>query len=157
MGGLLSDHANKKMGKLRGRYLVQLGHLGVEGILLIIFPFVTNFVGSVFIFIAASMMATFAVGSTSALVPYVDKEVVGSVAGIVGMSGGLGGIFLITLSSYLDYTLASVICGSSVLLSAFLALFLQLDGKDASKTTTTLVLRTCEEGEDVASLREPMN
>ena len=104
MGGLLSDRANRKMGKLRGRYLVQFAHLVVEGILLIIFPFVKNFVGSVFIFITASMMATFAVGSTSALVPYVDKEVVGSVAGIVGMASGLGGIFLITLSSYLDYT-----------------------------------------------------
>lgn len=143
MGGLLSDRANKKMGKLRGRYLVQLGHLAAEGILLIIFPFVRNFGGSVFIFITASMMATFAVGSTSALVPYVDKEVVGSVAGIVGMSGGLGGIFLITLESYLDYTLASVICGSSVLLSAFLALLLQLDGKDKALINQT------EEGEDV--------
>ena len=60
-------------------------------------------------------------------------------AGIVGMSGGLGGIFLITLTSYLDYTLASVICGSSVLLSAFLALLLQLDGKEINHT----------EGEDV--------
>ena len=57
-------------------------------------------------------------------------------AGIVGMSGGLGGIFLITLSSYLDYTLTSVICGSCTLISAFLALSLQLDGKEPVTTTT---------------------
>ena len=91
IGGLLSDTANKKMGKLRGRYLVQLGNLGLEGVLIIIFPFVKNLGVSAFIFISASMFATWAVGSTSALVPYVDREVVGSVAGIIGFCGGLGG------------------------------------------------------------------
>ena len=136
--------------------MVQFAHLAVEGILLIIFPFVKNFVGSVFIFMTASMMATFAVGSTSALVPYVDKEVVGSVAGIVGMCSGLGGMFLITLSSYLDYTLASVICGSVVLLSGFLALLLELDGKDTgnndnfdTQDQNKALINHSEEGEDV--------
>ena len=58
------------MGKLRGRYLVQLGNLGLEGVLIIIFPFVEklgvsaeNELGvSAFIFISASMFATWAVG-----------------------------------------------------------------------------------------------
>lgn len=132
IGGLLSDCANKKMGRLRGRYLVQLGHLVMEGILLIIFPFVKNLGASAFLFITASMMATWAVGSTSALVPYVDKECTGSVAGIVGFFGGAGGILMISLSEYVSYMLTCVICGSLVLLSAFLALLLQLDDEDTS-------------------------
>ena len=132
IGGLLSDTANKKMGKLRGRYLVQLGNLGLEGVLIIIFPFVKNLGVSAFIFISASMFATWAVGSTSALVPYVDREVVGSVAGIIGFCGGLGGILMIVLTEYLSYTSTCIICGSLVLLSAFLALLLHLDGKDKS-------------------------
>ena len=128
------------MGKLRGRYLVQLGNLGLEGVLIIIFPFVEklgvsaeNELGvSAFIFISASMFATWAVGSTSALVPYVDREVVGSVAGIIGFAGGLGGILMIALTTHLSYTSTCIICGTLVLLSAFLALLLQLDGKDKS-------------------------
>jgi len=133
IGGLLSDTANKKMEKLRGRYLVQLGNLGLEGVLIIIFPFSKNLGLSAFIFISASMFATLAVGSTSALVPYVDKEVVGSVAGIIGFFGGLGGILLIALTSQLSYTTSCIICGSLVILSGFLALSLQLDGKDTSE------------------------
>ena len=69
--------------------------------------------------------------------PYVDKEVVGSVAGIIGFFGGLGGILLIALTSQLSYTTSCIICGSLVILSGFLALSLQLDGKDTSENNIT--------------------
>jgi len=71
-------------------------------------------------------------------VPYVDKEVVGSVAGIIGFFGGLGGILLIALTSQLSYTTSCIICGSLVILSGFLALSLQLDGKDTSENNIIL-------------------
>jgi NNP family nitrate/nitrite transporter-like MFS transporter len=135
VGGLISDRANTKMG-LRGRYLVQLANLGLEGILLVIFPFVTNFGASAFIFIAASMMATWAVGSTGAMVPYVDREVVGSVSGIVGFGGGLGGIFMLLLYSAVGYKLCCVIMGTLVIISACMSLLLRLDDGDTNNIAT---------------------
>ena len=126
LGGLLSDRANKKMG-LKGRYCVQFTHLVLEGVLLIIFPFVKNFYASSVIFIFASMMATWAVGSTSALVPYVDRAATGSVAGIVGFNGGLGGILMILISKTLGDTYAFSVLGTLVILAACLSFFLRLD------------------------------
>ena len=123
----MSDHANKRMGSLTGRYYVQFANLGLAGLLFIIFPFIYTFSASVAIFVCASMMTTWSVGSTSALLPYVDRAATGSVAGIVGFCGGLGGILFIHLTSTLGDTYGFVIMGILVILAACLSFLLRLD------------------------------
>ena len=112
--------------------MVQLANLALEGILLVIFPFVTNFGASSFIFVATSMMATWAVGSTGALIPYVDREVVGSVSGIIGFFGGLGGILMLLLYSTVGFKLCCIIMGTLVIIFALMSLCLRLDDGNAN-------------------------
>ena len=128
VGGLISDRATQKTVDLKGRYMTQFGMLVVEGALFVALPFVVeSFAGTTTVFLLASMMATWATGSTFALVPYVDKEATGSVAGIVGFLGGLGGILLILLVENVGYHTGFIIAGSLVMLSGFASFLLRID------------------------------
>lgn len=128
VGGLISDRATQKTVDLKGRYMTQFGLLAVEGALFVALPFVVDsFAGSATMFLLASMMATWAAGSTFALVPYVDREATGSVAGIVGFLGGLGGILLILLVDHLGSHTGFIIAGSLVMLSGCASFLLRID------------------------------
>jgi len=130
VGGLISDKATQKTVDLRGRYMTQFCLLIVEGALFVTLPFVVkSFAGSATIFLLASMSASWAAGSTFALVPYADKEATGSVAGIVGFMGGLGGILVILLVEKLDYRMGFIISGSLVVLSGCMSFLLRMDHK----------------------------
>jgi len=88
LGGLLSDKLNIKMG-LRGRLLVQFILLFCQGVCLLVFGFMSNWEGALFVMLCLSIFSLGAAGSTFSLVPYVVPENIGIVSAIIGAGGNL--------------------------------------------------------------------
>mmetsp|Transcript_31565 Transcript_31565/g.48070 ORF Transcript_31565/g.48070 Transcript_31565/m.48070 type:complete len:628 (+) Transcript_31565:133-2016(+) len=91
LGGYTSDKLNDKMG-MKGRILVHMLYLILEGIFIFCFAVVRND-----LWLAIVMLAIFSIfvqgaeGATYAIVPYVSRSS-GSVSGIVGAGGPAGAI-----------------------------------------------------------------
>jgi NNP family nitrate/nitrite transporter-like MFS transporter len=91
LGGIVSDRCYKGWG-LRGRVLLLGGTIFCEGLALMLFsqmrwlPFAIGAMMLTGVFIKMSNGATYAV------VPFVNKKALGSVAGIVGAGGNLGSV-----------------------------------------------------------------
>ena len=91
LGGFLSDILNSKRG-MRGRLWLQTLSLLTEGALVIVFSKTLTLGGAIAAMIAFSIFVQAAEGSTYGIVPYVNPSVTGSVSGIVGAGGNVGGV-----------------------------------------------------------------
>ncbi|WP_267359939.1 MULTISPECIES: MFS transporter [unclassified Methylobacterium] len=91
LGGLLSDRVARTNG-LDGRMWLLFGLMMGEGIFLVAF----SQAGAVGLAIAAMLVfglfTHMACGSLYALVPFIDRKVLGGVAGIIGAGGNIGGV-----------------------------------------------------------------
>lgn len=91
LGGFASDKASAKL-KMRGRILVQMGLLILEGICIFIFAEMGNLAASIVMLTIFSIFVQGAEGSTYGIVPYVNTASPGAVAGIVGAGGPTGAV-----------------------------------------------------------------
>lgn len=91
LGGLASDDANRKRG-LAGRKQVQFTLLCLEGAMVIVLSRMTHLGASLAVYILVAIAAQAAGGSTFGLVPYVNDAYTGTVTGLVGAGGNLGGV-----------------------------------------------------------------
>jgi NNP family nitrate/nitrite transporter-like MFS transporter len=91
LGGAISDRVNKSRG-LVGRIVVLWLYLLLEGIVFILFASIDDLTGSIGMLMAFSLFVQGAEGATFAVVPYVDILNKGSVSGLVGAGGNLGGV-----------------------------------------------------------------
>lgn len=127
IGGFCSDMANSRSG-IRGRLWCQVLMLVGEGLLVIIFSCTRTLGGAIFVMVLFSISVQAAEGSTFGIVPYVDSTVTGSVAGIVGAGGNVGGVCFALLFRAFKYRSAFLWMGCTVLASAFWTLFLAIPG-----------------------------
>ncbi len=67
-------------------------------------------------------------GSTYAIVPYVDYAVTGSIAGVVGAGGNVGGVIFSLLFREFDNRTSFLVMGCLVLASAFLTALIAVPG-----------------------------
>jgi len=77
---------------MRGRILVQMGLLILEGVFIFIFAEMTNLAASIVMLTLFSICVQGAEGSTYGIVPYVNRVSPGAVAGIVGAGGPAGAV-----------------------------------------------------------------
>ncbi|CAG8469214.1 11555_t:CDS:2, partial [Cetraspora pellucida] len=102
-GGMLSDFGNRGFGTgtkedkfyngMRGRLLCQFLALFLEGVLLLAFRFSLNTLASaIVVMIFFSYFTQAGCGTTYGIAPYIDPEIYGTVAGLIGTGGTLGGI-----------------------------------------------------------------
>lgn len=122
LGGMLSDKINIKKG-LNGRVLVLGCCILLEGIGILIFASMDVLIFSVVSMIGFALFVKMSNGATYAVVPFVNKNAVGSVAGIVGAGGNIGAVMMGFLfkSESLTYNDAFSIIGYCVLGIAILA------------------------------------
>ena len=125
MGGLVSDHLNIKMG-LRGRLLLQMLLLILEGALIIVFANSGSLTGAVVTMCVFSIFTQAAEGAIYGVVPYVSKLYTGSVAGFVGSGGNVGSVVYGFLFRHLEYRMAFVIMGCIVIASSILTCLIQV-------------------------------
>jgi len=90
-GGIISDWANTKM-QVRGRLIVHMIILFLEGILLVIFSRMDQLGGAIFMLVCFSCFVQAAEGTTYSIVPYVNPESTGAVTGVVGAGGNFGAV-----------------------------------------------------------------
>ncbi|RIB26967.1 nitrate high affinity transporter [Gigaspora rosea] len=91
-GGIVSDYANKKFG-IRGRLLSQVSVLLLEGIFLIIFRFsINSLTSAIVVMIFFSFFTQAGCGTTYSIAPYIDPPIYGTIAGLIGTGGTLGGL-----------------------------------------------------------------
>ncbi len=91
VGGLISDRV-AKVGGLDARTKLLFALMIGEGIFLIAFSQATTVVMAVAMMIAFGLFTHMACGSLYALVPFIDRKVLGGVCGVIGAGGNLGGV-----------------------------------------------------------------
>ncbi len=121
MGGILSDKFGIKFG-LKGRVMFLGVVLFIEGIALIVFSQMAVLWLAVGAMIAFSLFVQMSEGATYSVVPFINRRVLGSVAGIVGAGGNAGAVafgFLFRAES-ISYQEGLLFIGAAVILSAAL-------------------------------------
>ena len=90
-GGLLSDRVAKSRG-LDGRTWLLFGLLVGEGVFLIAFSQSSGVVSAISMMLVFGLFTHMACGSLYALVPFIDRKVLGGVCGVIGAGGNIGGV-----------------------------------------------------------------
>ncbi|DAZ97545.1 TPA: hypothetical protein N0F65_003031 [Lagenidium giganteum] len=91
IGGIVSDVANRRHG-MCGRKWIQFVYLCVEGALVLALSQVRSLGGCIALYVLTAMAAQGSGGSTFGIVPYVNELHTGSVTGLVGAGGNVGGV-----------------------------------------------------------------
>jgi NNP family nitrate/nitrite transporter-like MFS transporter len=126
-GGFVSDMSNAKRG-MRGRLIWQTLALSLQGIMLIIFSKSLTLGGAVINMIVLSIFVQSTEGSTYGIVPYVNPCVTGSIAGIVGAGGNIGGVCFGLLFTHFDYRQSFIIMGYVNVCSILFIAFINIKG-----------------------------
>ena len=127
VGGVVSDALHESMG-MRGRLIVQTILLLFEGAAVLIFSTTDTLGGAILALVFFSLFVQAAEGASYGIVPYVNPRYMGSVSGIVGAGGNVGAVLFGLGFREFDYRTAFVLMGGSVLLSAFLSVFINIKG-----------------------------
>jgi NNP family nitrate/nitrite transporter-like MFS transporter len=91
LGGLLSDKVARTKG-LDGRTWLLFGLMIGEGVFLLAFSQSDSVLAAVSMMIVFGLFTHMACGSLYALVPFIDRKVLGGVCGIIGAGGNIGGV-----------------------------------------------------------------
>ena len=122
LGGTAGDKFGSQWG-LHGRAMLLFVMLFCEGIALMFFSQMTALAAALPALIAFSLFVQVSEGATFSIVPFVNKQALGAVAGIVGAGGNAGALaagFLLKESTAWPATLLGL--GTIVTLASFLAL-----------------------------------
>lgn len=130
LGGFTSDMANAKFG-MRGRLWVQAIVLFLEGVMAVMFSTTSTLGGAITAMVVLSILVQAATGSTYGIVTYVDSAATGSVAGIVGAGGNVGGVVFAFIFREYDYHPSFSLLGFVVMASATITAFLSIKGHAA--------------------------
>lgn len=127
IGGYSSDKMNAKLG-MRGRLIVQMVLLAVEGALIFVFAYTNTLAVSIVVLVFFSTFVQAAEGSTYGIVPYVDPPSTGSISGIVGAGGNIGAVCFGFAFQNLSTRTAFITMGSCVFGAAALNVLIFIKG-----------------------------
>ena len=91
LGGILSDRVARSRG-LSGRTWLLFSLMMGEGVFLIAFSQADSVTVAISLMLVFGLFTHMACGSLYALVPFIDRKVLGGVSGIVGAGGNVGGV-----------------------------------------------------------------
>jgi NNP family nitrate/nitrite transporter-like MFS transporter len=134
LGGIFSDKVGKTYG-LRGKGLLLALFLLLEGIGIVLFARAGSLPGAIAAMLLFALFLKMANGSTYSIVPFINKEAIGSVAGIVGAGGNIGAMLVGFLfkSKDLTYAQAFLYIGVGVAVTGVIMLIAHLRVGAASK------------------------
>ena len=115
VGGIIADAVGGRYG-LKGKGLLLSGLLIFEGFGIVAFSTTQDIWAAIVIMLGFAMFLKMANGTTFSIVPFVNKKSVGSVSGIVGAGGNIGGLLMGFLfkSENITYTQAFSYIGFAV-------------------------------------------
>ena len=125
LGGILSDQVALKRG-LDGRTIILFVMILLEGFFLILFSKMQSPMLAILIMTLFALFTHMACGATYALVPFIDREALGGVTGIIGAGGNVGAVaagFL--LKGMLDIQSCLMVLGGLVVIAAIFVLMIR--------------------------------
>ena len=127
LGGIFSDRIGRRYG-LRGKGLLLAFFLVVEGIGIILFAKAGSLGMAVACMLFFALFLKMANGGTYAIVPFINKNAIGSVAGIVGAGGNIGAMLVAFLfkSSNISYVTAFFYIGIGVIVIGSIVLLVHI-------------------------------
>jgi len=127
LGGIVSDKVGKAYG-LRGKGILLAGFLLFEGVGIMLFAKAGTLPVAIFSMLLFALFLKMANGGTYSIVPFVNREAIGSVAGIVGAGGNIGAMLIGFLfkSKNLTYSQAFLYIGVGVAVVGLLVLLTHL-------------------------------
>ena len=150
MGGIFSDFINRD-GGLKGRVQFLFLCLILEGIALIFFANMGVLALAIPALIIFSLFVQMSEGATFAIVPYINKRAMGSVAGIVGAGGNFGAMlagFLFRREADF-YGQSYLILGILVGVCAFMAFMVRFSVSEEKAAAEETAARLADSGESV--------
>jgi NNP family nitrate/nitrite transporter-like MFS transporter len=127
MGGFVSDVCNARYG-MRGRILWMFVILLLQGCSIVMFGYAKSLGGAITVMVIFSLFVQAAEGSVYAIVPYVNPSATGSISGVVGAGGTVGGAVFAVLFREYSWETAFVIMGFMVAGSSLLSFLLRIRG-----------------------------
>jgi MFS transporter, NNP family, nitrate/nitrite transporter len=123
LGGIFSDKVGKQYG-LRGKGLLLAVFLVLEGFGIMLFANSGTLPMAIFSMLLFALFLKMANGTTYSIVPFVNKDAIGCVAGIVGAGGNIGAMLVGFLfkSKNISYTQAFTYIGIGVAVIGLLVL-----------------------------------
>ncbi len=124
VGGIVADKVGKKMG-LKGKGWLLAALLILEGVGISLFAQSNNLTVAIIAMLSFAFFLKMANGATYSIVPFINRSNVGSVAGIVGAGGNVGGMLagFLFKSASIGYGGAFTIIGLVVASVGLLVLF----------------------------------
>eukprot|EP00957_Ditylum_brightwellii_P190696 14517326-Ditylum_brightwellii.AAC.1 len=114
LGGFMSDMANARWG-MKGRLLWQIMSLVLEGVLVLVFSQCKSLAGAIGSMAICSVLVQMCEGSTFGIVPYLNPKVTGTISGIVGAGGNVGGVAFAFVFREYDYAGALAVMALCIL------------------------------------------
>ncbi|MEJ7738468.1 MAG: NarK family nitrate/nitrite MFS transporter [Chitinophagaceae bacterium] len=138
LGGIFSDKVGRQYG-LRGKGLLLGALLLLEGAGIILFARSGNLPMAIFSMLLFALFLKMANGSTYSIVPFVNKDAIGSVSGIVGAGGNIGAMLVGFLfkSSNISYAEAFFYIGTGVALIGAIVFATRFQTAEARETVIT--------------------
>uniref|UniRef100_A0A7S3PUF4 Major facilitator superfamily (MFS) profile domain-containing protein n=1 Tax=Chaetoceros debilis TaxID=122233 RepID=A0A7S3PUF4_9STRA len=127
LGGFISDIMNVRMG-MKGRLIWQFVSMLAEGAMLIAFAYVKTLGGAIGTMVLFSLFVQSTEGSTFSIIPYVCPTATGSVAGIVGAGGNVGGVVFLLMIQQWSYRQGFRVMAFSVLCCSVFSFFIVIRG-----------------------------
>ncbi|MEO2166652.1 MAG: MFS transporter [bacterium] len=138
LGGYVSDRIALWKGS-EGRVRVLFGALFLEGCALMLFSQITALAAAVGMLLIFALFNHMAAGVIFSIVPFVNRRVLGPVAGIVGAGGNLGGIASAFLfKADIDWAQSMFALGVVVTAGSVASLLLRIEAAGDSELAVTL-------------------
>ena len=127
LGGIFSDRVGKRYG-LKGKGLLLAAFLVLEGVGIILFAKAGSLGMAIACMLFFALFLKMANGGTYSIVPFINKDAIGSVAGIVGAGGNIGAMLVGFLfkSSTISYVQAFLYIGIGVAAIGVIVLLVHL-------------------------------
>ena len=136
LGGIVSDKVGKIYG-MRGKGILLAALLVLEGFGIILFAKSGNLTAAIISMLIFALFLKMANGTTYSIVPFINKNAIGSVSGIVGAGGNIGamGIGFLFKSSTISYTDAFSYIGIGVAVIGALVSLIKFQAPDSLSTS----------------------
>lgn len=141
IGGIISDKVGNRFG-FNGKVNLLTILLLLEGIGIILFAKAGNLGAAIALLFFFGLCLKMANGATYSIVPFINPNAVGSVAGIVGAGGNVGAMLIGFLFKSMNYADAFFYLGASVFVVGVVILVYRLVSKQETKPEVTPALQT---------------
>lgn len=141
LGGIVADRAGRAYG-MQGKWLLLSGMLVLEGIGIAFFSLAPSLTLAITAMVLFALFLKMANGCTYSIVPFVNRQAIGSVSGIVGAGGNLGAMLVGFLfkSKEISYSTAFLYIGFGVAAVGALVLLVRLVAKESAAEAPVVAL-----------------